>query len=253
MKTAWTRGTRFTSSIRRSTPPASTPTSPWALGDPITVLAQMMMTVQMEGANLRQNTQSSEHMATRWNQQSLWIIVVIYGSQFVGCGNLFLLIIRLVDAPPQMPPHIHIVYRPSDPMNKVIAKKVRKESNELEILKLLNATQPKSDHVISLLDSFQGPSRTWAILPKMVSIADCVEFAPEELESKVVQVCLGLIEGLAYLHRFCIAHRDIKPHNLLVDSDFCLKIIDFDIAMQVKDEDEEVADQCGTKGWIAPE
>jgi len=138
-------------------------------------------------------------------------------------------------------------------MNKVIAKKVRKESNELEILKLLNATQPKSDHVISLLDSFQGHSRTWAILPKMESIADCVEFAPEELESKVVQVCLGLIEGLAYLHRFCIAHRDIKPHNLLVDSDFCLKIIDFDIAMQVKDEDEEVADQCGTKGWIAPE
>jgi len=32
-----------------------------------------------------------------------------------------------------------------------------------------------------------------------------------------------------------------------------LKIADFDIAMQVKDEDEEVNDQCGTKGWMAPE
>jgi serine/threonine protein kinase len=30
-------------------------------------------------------------------------------------------------------------------------------------------------------------------------------------------------------------------------------MIDFDIAMQVKDEDEEVDDQCGTKHWMAPE
>ncbi|KIY47125.1 kinase-like protein, partial [Fistulina hepatica ATCC 64428] len=62
-----------------------------------------------------------------------------------------------------------------------------------------------------------------------------------------------LIKGLAYLHELCIAHRDIKPDNLLVDQDFCLKIIDFDLAIQVKDEDEEVSDHCGTKGWEAPE
>ncbi|KAI0245958.1 kinase-like domain-containing protein, partial [Lactifluus subvellereus] len=63
----------------------------------------------------------------------------------------------------------------------------------------------------------------------------------------------GLIKGLAYLHKLCIAHRDIKPDNLLVDPDFCLKIIDFDIAMQVKDEDEEVDGKCGTTHWMAPE
>jgi serine/threonine protein kinase len=64
---------------------------------------------------------------------------------------------------------------------------------------------------------------------------------------------LDLIKGLAYLHKLCIAHRDIKPDNLLLGRNFCLKIIDFDIAIQVKDEDEEVDDRCGTKGWIAPE
>jgi len=62
---------------------------------------------------------------------------------------------------------------------------------------------------------------------------------------------LGLIRGVAFLHKLCIAHRDIKPHNLVVDRNFCLKIIDFDIAMQVKDE--EVYGQCGTKHWQAPE
>jgi len=32
-----------------------------------------------------------------------------------------------------------------------------------------------------------------------------------------------------------------------------LKVIDFDIAMRVKDEDEEADNRCGTKGWIACE
>ncbi|KAI0291835.1 kinase-like domain-containing protein, partial [Russula brevipes] len=62
-----------------------------------------------------------------------------------------------------------------------------------------------------------------------------------------------LIEGVAFLHEWCVAHRDIKPDNLVLDRDFCLKIIDFDLAMRVRDEDEEVDDQCGTKYWIAPE
>ncbi|KAH9960197.1 kinase-like domain-containing protein [Russula dissimulans] len=153
----------------------------------------------------------------------------------------------------QTPSHIHTVYRPPDPINKLIAKKTREKSNEVEILKLLNVAQPKSDHIIWLIDSFQGQSKEWAILPKLQSVADTVESAPEMLESEVVQVCLDLIKGLAYLHKLCIAHRDIKPDNLLLDRDFCLKIIGFDIAIQVKDEDEEVDDRCGTMGWVAPE
>jgi serine/threonine protein kinase len=128
-----------------------------------------------------------------------------------------------------MPPHIHIVYRPSEPSKKLIAKKVRKESNELAILKHLHTIQPSSEHVISLLDSFRGQSRPWVNLPRMDRVTVCIVIAPKLLESKVTQVCWGLIKGLAYLHELCIAHRDIK------------------------DEDEEVDDECGTKYWIAPE
>ena len=76
----------------------------------------------------------------------------------------------------------------------------------------------------------------------MSSIAGYVSFAPEKLNGKVAQVCWGLIKGVAYLHEFCIIQRD-----------FYVKIIDFDVSMQVKDEDEVVQGQCGTKGWMAPE
>jgi len=151
-----------------------------------------------------------------------------------------------------MPSHIHIVYRPR-PEEELIAKKVREESNELAILTHLNTIQPRSEHVISLLDSFYGQSGPWIILPRMGSISDYLANAPQRLESKATQVCWGLIEGLAFLHERCIAHRDIKPDNLVVDQDFSLKIIDFDIATQLKDEDEKVDDECGTKHWMAPE
>jgi serine/threonine protein kinase len=152
-----------------------------------------------------------------------------------------------------MPSHIVTVFRPSAPSKELIAKKVRKGSHELEIFELLGSLQPKSNHVISLIDSFHGQSTHWVILPKMSSVDYYMEIAPQTLESKVIQVCFGLIEGLAYLHEHHIAHRDIKPDNLLVDRNFYLKIIDFDIAIRVKDEDEEVDDCCGTKTWMAPE
>jgi serine/threonine protein kinase len=68
----------------------------------------------------------------------------------------------------------------------------------------------------------------------MDRVAVCIVIAPKLLDSKVTQVCWGLIKGLAYLHELCMAHRDIKPNNLIVDKDFCLKIIDFEIRYSIK-------------------
>jgi serine/threonine protein kinase len=145
------------------------------------------------------------------------------------------------------PSHILTVYQRSDPSEEFIAKKVDEGSNELKIFKLLNTFRPKSEHIISLHESFQTQSTSWIILPKLNSLPGV------QLDGRVVQVCQGLIKGIAYLHEFCIAHRDIKPENLVVDWDYTLKIIDFDVAMRVDNENDLVGGQCGTKGWMAPE
>jgi serine/threonine protein kinase len=169
-----------------------------------------------------------------------------------GAPTLFYLC-DCADLDLQMPSHILTVYQRSVPSKKFIAKKVREQSNELEIFEFLNTFQPKSEHIISLHESFQAQSTSWAILPQMISVTYYVDIEPNKLNGKAAQVCWGLIKGVAYLHRLYIAHRDIKPNNLVVDGNFSVKIIDFDLAIRVKDEDEEVDDQCGTEGWMAPE
>ena len=50
---------------------------------------------------------------------------------------------------------------------------------------------------------------------------------------KLRQVAIGIARGLEYLHLGCntrIIHFDIKPHNILLDEEFCPKIADFGLA-----------------------
>ncbi|CAO2174537.1 unnamed protein product [Urochloa humidicola] len=76
---------------------------------------------------------------------------------------------------------------------------------------------------------------------------------------KLREIAIGIARGLEYLHRGCntrIIHFDIKPHNILLDEDFCPKIADFGLAKlcHLKDDSAlSMAEARGTIGFIAPE
>ncbi|KAJ6833836.1 putative receptor-like protein kinase [Iris pallida] len=75
---------------------------------------------------------------------------------------------------------------------------------------------------------------------------------------KLYQIATGIARGLEYLHRGCntrIVHFDIKPHNILLDEDFCPKISDFGLSKLClrKDSIMSVEGTRGTVGYIAPE
>ncbi|RWV86653.1 hypothetical protein GW17_00051424, partial [Ensete ventricosum] len=75
---------------------------------------------------------------------------------------------------------------------------------------------------------------------------------------RLYQIALGTARGLEYLHRGCntrIVHFDIKPHNILLDQDFCPKISDFGLAKLCPPKESilSMADARGTIGYIAPE
>ena len=104
-----------------------------------------------------------------------------------------------------------------------------------------------------MVEQIDAPSGPWIIFPNYSSISDFI-YSSRSVH-QFLQVCEGLIRGLGYLHGLRIAHRDIKTSNLLVDlKPARLKIIDFDLAKRMKDENEEVEDEVfGTEGYMAPE
>ena len=72
------------------------------------------------------------------------------------------------------------------------------------------------------------------------------------------KISIGIARGLEYLHRGCnsqILHFDIKPHNILLDENFCPKISDFGLAKICPREKSFISmvSTRGTTGYIAPE
>ncbi|XP_015881001.3 G-type lectin S-receptor-like serine/threonine-protein kinase At2g19130 [Ziziphus jujuba] len=71
------------------------------------------------------------------------------------------------------------------------------------------------------------------------------------------QIALGTARGLYYLHekcRDCIIHCDIKPENILLDSQFIPKVADFGLAKLVgRDFSRVLTTMRGTRGYLAPE
>lgn len=71
------------------------------------------------------------------------------------------------------------------------------------------------------------------------------------------RIAVGTARGIMYLHeecRDCIIHCDIKPENILLDSDYSPKVSDFGLAKLIgRDFSRVLATMRGTWGYVAPE
>ncbi|KAL4272261.1 hypothetical protein GQ457_13G000820 [Hibiscus cannabinus] len=75
---------------------------------------------------------------------------------------------------------------------------------------------------------------------------------------KLYEIAVGAARGLEYLHHFSlnkIIHYDIKPANVLLDSNFCPKIADFGLAKLCNRDSTNITMSRvgGTPGYAAPE
>lgn len=127
--------------------------------------------------------------------------------------------------------------------------------SEFEILKNL-----KHENIIKLLGHCTGQGEGILVyeympngsLDKFVFDARCGAFSDWKSRFHIMD---GIAEGLVYLHTHepCIVHKDLKPSNILLDSNMNAKISDFGIATILRTG--SYLDTCisGTIGHMAPE
>lgn len=83
-------------------------------------------------------------------------------------------------------------------------------------------------------------------------LAEYIETRNKLAEEEACKFFVQLISAIQYLHKIGCAHRDVKPSNILVDWEGNLKLIDFGLGNEYK-EDERLKTACGSPCYAAPE
>ncbi|KAF5366366.1 hypothetical protein D9757_011452 [Collybiopsis confluens] len=146
--------------------------------------------------------------------------------------------------------------------NKVVAKRVRSDSEELEIhLKLQDlASKGSTDFFLPILHLFDGPPYNgtrvaYLVFSCWIPLPQIRRFALEGAE--IISLCSSLALGIQFLHTNLIAHLDIKPDNLVFQRNglgkFELRIIDFSVSALLNTSEDRLDSCQGTTGFMAPE
>ncbi len=73
-------------------------------------------------------------------------------------------------------------------------------------------------------------------------------------KAKAISIAKQICEGLAEAHRLGVVHRDLKPQNIMVDSEGNARIMDFGIARSIRTKSiTETGMIIGTPEYLSPE
>mmetsp|Transcript_33887 Transcript_33887/g.91727 ORF Transcript_33887/g.91727 Transcript_33887/m.91727 type:complete len:365 (-) Transcript_33887:131-1225(-) len=106
--------------------------------------------------------------------------------------------------------------------------------------------------IVNLLTTFQDEKRLFMLL-EYINGGELFSYLRKEgrLPNDSARFYAGeIILAFSYLHSLNIVYRDLKPENLLIDSEGHMKITDFGFAKVVEDRTWTL---CGTPEYLAPE
>ena len=161
------------------------------------------------------------------------------------------------------------VYRGKLPEGRLVAVKVLKESKgdgEEFMNEVASISRTSHVNVVTLLGFCYERNKRALIyefmpngsLDSFISVKGSPHTNCRLEWKKLYEIAVGIARGLEYLHRGCntrIVHFDIKPHNILLDDEFCPKISDFGLAKLCQSKVSKISmiGARGTVGYIAPE
>lgn len=117
-------------------------------------------------------------------------------------------------------------------------------------------SQLKHPSILELFSYFEDESYIYLVL-ELCHRGDLKSYLKSHAialtEDEVCHYLMQIVEGLLYLHRHQIIHRDLTLSNLLINKDMAVKIADFGLATQLSEPDEKHFTMCGTPNFISPE
>ena len=137
-------------------------------------------------------------------------------------------------------------------------KKVRKSSSQTTSMLMAEASIMKNlDHpMLPRIVGIEEDSKFFYIIMDFVqgeNLKTVVTSSGPQAQDTVVSWGVKLCDVLTYLHGKGIVYRDMKPANIMLSPDGNIKLIDFGIAREYKENASEDTTALGTEGYAAPE
>ncbi len=132
-----------------------------------------------------------------------------------------------------------IIYKVYDTINNcyATAKFIIKHNIEEESLTLINFLRNNHHKNMAEIYELGTIGNFYVILIKYIEGLRFNDFICGGHDCTVVKSAIsGIIDGLYFLHSNNILHSDIKPSNIIVDSNNVAKIIDFDMLMKINSQ-----------------
>lgn len=141
-----------------------------------------------------------------------------------------------------------------------LKRSLKEITTELMALQVCNSPNVVKLYKYKLNHPYKmSDGRTWPMLAMVLEICENGElfdlvYHGEGLSEKVARTFFRqIVNGLEALHEKNISHRDIKPQNILLTSDFQCKIADIGSGARFRDNKLMKTTRVGTKGFQAPE
>ena len=142
-------------------------------------------------------------------------------------------------------------------MNSIAAKSIDGEKHP-KVFKDNRQNLLELDHgnIIKILELYQIEKTFWMMM-EFCNHGDLNDFFRKKTPNihTKVEIINGIAQGIAYLHRKDVIHRDIKPDNILMASEFppIPKFTDFDLSKSLSTPSETMHSNVGSLAFKAPE